>query len=387
VSYEQVPLRRLVVCLDGRRVPLNAAERADMRGEVPYWGANGVVDRIDRALFDEELILLGEDGAPFSDPLQDVAFRVSGPVWINNHIHALRPNRAATESRFLTYTLNSVDWPRYISGSTRDKLTQDDMNRVVIPLPPLAWQRAIADFLDAETARIDALIKRKRRLGALLQEEEGANIERRILERATGGQPLRRILEVPPQYGATEAGDEGDAGWPRYIRITDLGSDGSLRHDDVKRLRPEIARPYRLEDGDLLFARSGATAGKAFRYRASMGEACFAGYLIRMRVNGKLARSEFVELWTQTSHYWGQILSNAVQSTIQNVNADRYLSLLMPVVHLRDQDLLIHSLTRYRRIIAKGRAQLERQIQLLLERRQALITAAVIGELDIPGAA
>ncbi len=104
-------LRRVVRCLDGKRIPLNQEERSSMSGPIPYWGANGVVDWIDDYLFDEDLVLLGEDGAPFGDSGKDVAFRVTGRVWVNNHIHVLKP-RANVEARFLTYALNSVDWPR-----------------------------------------------------------------------------------------------------------------------------------------------------------------------------------------------------------------------------------------------------------------------------------
>ena len=89
---QEAALRHFVTCLDGQRVPLNSSQRADMPGEYPYWGANGVVDTVGNFLFDEDLVLLGEDGAPFDNPLRDVAFHVEEPVWVNNHIHVLKPN-------------------------------------------------------------------------------------------------------------------------------------------------------------------------------------------------------------------------------------------------------------------------------------------------------
>ncbi len=147
-----IPLRRLVECLDGRRVPLNREQRSHLRGEYPYWGANGIVDYVNDYIFDEDLVLLGEDGAPFHDRLQSVAFLVHGKVWVNNHIHALRPLRGV-EGRYLTYALNTVDWTTLISGSTRDKLTQDDMMRAAIWVPDQERQHAIANYLDTETAR------------------------------------------------------------------------------------------------------------------------------------------------------------------------------------------------------------------------------------------
>jgi type I restriction enzyme S subunit len=173
--WPTVQLRHAARCLDGGRIPLNAEQRAEMPGDYPYWGANGVVDSVGQYLFDETLVLLGEDGAPFGDRMKDVAFLVGGRVWVNNHIHVLRPT-SRVDPRYLTYSLNAVDWPAFISGSTRDKLTQHDMNRVPVPCPPAATQRAIADYLDRETDRIDIITGTLERQIDLLRERRQALI-------------------------------------------------------------------------------------------------------------------------------------------------------------------------------------------------------------------
>jgi type I restriction enzyme S subunit len=159
--WEVRKLAWLTECLDGRRVPLNAEERGRMQGEYPYWGANSIVDYVDKWLFDEELVLLGEDGAPFFDRTKRVAFRVCGKVWVNNHAHVLRPGRLV-DAAFLANALDCVDYRAFIDGTTRDKLTQGDMNAIPMQCPDLAEQRAIAAFLDRETSRIDALVAKVR---------------------------------------------------------------------------------------------------------------------------------------------------------------------------------------------------------------------------------
>ena len=116
-------LRYFCECLDGMRIPLSAEERGDKQGNIPYWGANSVIDHINQWLFDEPLVLIGEDGAPFNDPTRKVAFFINEKVWINNHIHVLRCKKEMNP-RFLSHTLNLVDYNNFISGSTRDKLTQ-----------------------------------------------------------------------------------------------------------------------------------------------------------------------------------------------------------------------------------------------------------------------
>lgn len=175
MQSERAALRHFVTCLDGQRIPLNATERAENPGDYPYWGASGVVDSVGEFLFDEELVLLGEDGAPFDDPLRDVAFYVSGRIWVNNHIHVLKP-KAGTDPRFLTYALNAADWMPLVSGSTRLKLTQDDMMRVRIPYLSMDRQRAVVEYLDAATGRIDALISKTHRMIVVLIERRQALI-------------------------------------------------------------------------------------------------------------------------------------------------------------------------------------------------------------------
>lgn len=177
--WEVRRLKQIITCLDGKRIPLNSEQRGTMQGEYPYWGANSIVDYVDRWLFDEELVLLGEDGAPFFAENKQVAFFVNGKIWVNNHAHVLRPDKEINPI-FLAHVLNIVEYRVFIDGSTRDKLTQSDMSAIPIQVPPLPEQRAIAAFLDRETARLDTLIAKKEQLIERLQEKRTALISRAV---------------------------------------------------------------------------------------------------------------------------------------------------------------------------------------------------------------
>jgi type I restriction enzyme, S subunit len=135
---------------------------------------------------------------------------------------------------------------------------------------------------------------------------------------------LKHLTKDGFLYGANEAALEDNPNYPRFIRITDIKNDGSLRPDTFKSLSPEIAEPYLLKDGDILLARSG-TVGKAFIYRKEWGEACFAGYLIRFRANTNLIVPQFLYYYTQSDLYWSQIYGGSIQVTIQNFNAEKYV--------------------------------------------------------------
>ncbi len=162
-------LRYVIECLDGERVPVETGLRSEMQGSIPYWGAGNIVDYVDRALFDEELVLLGEDGAPFFDHTRPVAFHITEPIWANNHIHVLRINQNA-DPKYIVYALNAVDYKEYINGAILNKLTQSAMNRIKIPLPPLSVQRKISKYLDGRVNTISYLINEKQSLIERLQE-------------------------------------------------------------------------------------------------------------------------------------------------------------------------------------------------------------------------
>ncbi|MFZ1287701.1 MAG: restriction endonuclease subunit S [Candidatus Phosphoribacter sp.] len=384
IALTQVPLRLLVTCLDGGRIPLNREERSAMQGSIPYWGAGNVVDWVNRPLFHETLILLGEDGAPFFDPTRSVAFVVDEPVWVNNHIHVLRPG-PLVDPKFLSLALNCVDFSAYITGATRDKLTQEDMNSIRVPLPSLEEQRRIADFLDDQVTRIENIIAARKQQLHLAREEWSAQVDQRMNGGVFERIALRRLLERPPDYGANEGAEFDNPDWPRYIRTTDVDSRGALRPETFRSLPPSVAAPYLLRDGDLLFTRSGSV-GKSFLYHSRWGAAAFAGYLIRLRPNRAAVLPEWIRLFTVTPGYWRQIAESSIQATISNVNAEKYSSIVIPTPGVQMQKKLVGELMRLEASERQVASGLTDSISLLVEFKRSLISAAVSGEFDVSSA-
>ena len=148
-------LTKAAECLDNFRKPINATERAGRNGNVPYYGATGQVGWIDDFLTDEDLVLLGEDGAPFLDLIKDKAYLITRKAWVNNHAHILRSLFGDTGNRYLLHYLNSFNYAGYVNGTTRLKLTQASMDTIPIPLPPLAEQQRIVDRIKSLFAKLD----------------------------------------------------------------------------------------------------------------------------------------------------------------------------------------------------------------------------------------
>jgi len=161
-DWPLVPLGELTENLDGRRVPVKENDRKP--GPYPYYGASGIVDRVDGYLFDGEYLLIGEDGENLRTRQTPIAFMATGKFWVNNHAHIVRGNHRA-DTRFLSNVLSQTDISGYLTGSTMPKLTQGNLNRLPVIAPPLAEQKAIAAVLGA----LDDKIELNRRMNATLE--------------------------------------------------------------------------------------------------------------------------------------------------------------------------------------------------------------------------
>jgi len=288
------------------------------------------------------------------------------------------------------------------------QITVDQVKNNILLIPPKPEQTAIANFLDRKTAEIDNLITKKEKLLKLYDEEKTAVINQAV----TKGVPrkdgrssvsykdsgidwlgeipvhwevkkLKYVLNERMKYGANESALYENRNDPRYIRITDFGNDGKLRNNTFKSLPPEVAKDYMLKQGDILFARSGATVGKTFQFKDYNGMACFAGYLIKASPNYEIIISDFLYLFTKTSLYerWKESIFN--QATIQNIGADKYVYLNIPIPKTEEQTAIVKFIeTELNRINAKAE-KTKKLIDLLVEYKQSLISEVVTGKLKV----
>ncbi|MDL1896201.1 restriction endonuclease subunit S [Anaerolineae bacterium CFX7] len=282
-------------------------------------------------------------------------------------------------------------------------INPSELSGLKIWLPSKGEQRAIAAFLDRETARLDTLIAKKEQLIERLQEKRTALISRAVTKGLDaharmkdsgvewlGEAPehwevkrLKFLSTEPLQYGANEVAEIIDPELPRFIRITDINTDGSLRDDTFRSLPQDVAKPFLLEYGDILFARSGATVGKSFMYQVAWGRACYAGYLVRARLDNALTIPEFVFYFVNSSAYWNWISSSIIQATIQNVSGEKYSNLFVPLPSRLEQKEVVEYLDRETEKIDALVAKIRDGIARLREYRGALIAAAVTGKIDV----
>lgn len=160
MKWRSVKLETIVVNLDSKRKPLNDLEREKITkvGLYPYIGANNIMGHVDEYLFDEPILCLAEDGGSWGAG-QRCAVIYEGKTWVNNHAHVLKATKELC-LKYLMYFLNYADLNKYISGSTRGKLTKTSLNNIDVPLPPLHIQEQIADTLN----KADALRRKDQEL-------------------------------------------------------------------------------------------------------------------------------------------------------------------------------------------------------------------------------
>jgi len=285
-------------------------------------------------------------------------------------------------------------------------------NPLIIPPPP--EQTAIASFLDKKTAKIDGLIEKDKKLIELLKEKRTALINHAVtkglpapLARQTGLDPnvklkdsgvewiakipegwkvreLKHCCNIKAQYGAGCKPESNPRKLDyRYVRITDINSLGRLREDSFVYLSKENSSGYILKKGDILFARSGATVGKSYYYLSEDGKCAYAGYLIRYLTNEKIMNSKYLFYYSLSSSYKDWIKLILIQSTIENVSAEKYDNLLITTPPTLEQLQIVQYLDKATAKIDKTIKFIEKNIALLQEYKKSLIHHVVTGKVDV----
>ena len=220
-----------------------------------------------------------------------------------------------------------------LGSGVRSTMNSDDLRDILLPIPPIKEQVQIANYLDWKINEIDRLIQiEKEKIKQLdYKKQVLISIEyKKINEQRR----LKMLLLEPLLYGINGVGKE--KGKIRFVRITDIDSCGKLKNEK-KLYIDDCEDKFLLKCGDILFARSGATVGKSYMHVNNNGLMSFAGYLIRARLDNKLVIPKFVYLYLQSEYYELWKKSVFIQSTIQNISAEKYSNLLIPIADKETQ--------------------------------------------------
>ena len=187
-EWDVKKLKHELLILDYKRVPLSAEIRADMKDKIyDYYGASGIIDRVENYIFNGKFILLGEDGANLLSRSSPLAFIAEGKFWVNNHAHILDTKNGNLD--YFVNLLESIDYTPQIEGSAQPKLTADNLKNVKVLVPPIFEQNRIAAFIDDETTHLDTTIQKIQHNINLLKEYKKSLINRVV----TGKVDVREV--------------------------------------------------------------------------------------------------------------------------------------------------------------------------------------------------
>ena len=167
---------------DSERKPISSSQRTDVAKIYDYYGASGKIDKIDKYIFDERLLLIGEDGANLVTRSKPIAFFAEGQYWVNNHAHCID----ATDKfilEYLCFYINAISLGKYVTGSAQSKMTQDNMNSILIPLPPYSEQKRMSQRLNEVMYTVDNI-----EIGKVAIRELASKAKSKILDLAIRGQ-------------------------------------------------------------------------------------------------------------------------------------------------------------------------------------------------------
>jgi type I restriction enzyme S subunit len=266
--------------LDSRRIPITKAVRAS--GEYPYYGASGIVDYVAEYIFDEDTLLISEDGANLLARSTPIAFPASGKYWVNNHAHILKFENMTTQ-RFVELYLDSIPLDDYVTGAAQPKLNQKALNSIPIPVPPLPEQQRIVGILDEAfegiaTAKANAE-KNLQNARALFEShlnavftQRGDGWEETTLGGATGG------IFTGPFGSLLHKSDYVENGIPLVnpAHITETGIEPDLGKT-VSRETAQKLSNYILREGDIVIGRRGEMGRCALVTEVEDGWLCGTG--------------------------------------------------------------------------------------------------------------
>ena len=372
-------------------MPISSALRKKQTNKIyDYYGAAGVIDKVDDFLFDERLLLIGEDGANLLSKSKNNAFFAEGKYWVNNHAHVLD----CTDKQILDYVLyviNSYDLESYITGSAQPKLSQDNLNRIPIPLPPLQEQNRIVEAISIAFELVDSIddpqeilsstVNRAKSkiLGLAMQgklvpqdpaDEPAANMLRRINPNAKIITDNPHSWNIPANWILCRFGDIADisrGGSPRpiksyitndcngvnWIKIGD--TDGKYINSTKEKIIPTGTKMSRaVKKGDILLTNS-MSFGKP--YILNIDGCIHDGWLV-LSPKENSYNKDFLYYLLSSQLAYSQFAEQAGGAVVSNLNSDKVANTLFPLLSISEQKRIVAKIEQLYEIFDKIEASI-----------------------------
>jgi len=351
--------------LDSKRIPITASNRK--AGIYPYYGANGIQDYVDDYIFDDELVLLAEDGGHFGSTDKPIAYRVSGKCWINNHAHVLKP-KADLDVDYLCYSLMFRDVSSIVNGATRQKLTQADMREIEIPLLPLGEQLAIVEKLN----KIFALTSlRKHQLYKLDELVKSRFVELfgdiNTNDKKWDSQPLGELCTIV-RGGSPRPIENFLGGDVPWIKIGDATKGDNIYLHATKEhiIQDGVKKSRMVKSGSLIFANCGVSLGFA---RIITFDGCIHdGWLAMEDIDPRLDKVFLLQALNQMTDHFRKIAPAGTQPNLNTAIMKAYVQIIPPMELQKEYIAFVEQVDKSKLEIQKSLEKLETLKKALMQK-------------------
>jgi type I restriction enzyme S subunit len=390
-EWDKRRVKTLSTCLDGQRIPVDATLR--VAGPYPYWGAGNIVDYVNDYIFDDTLVLVGEDGAPFFDDTRSVSVLSRGKIWVNNHIHVLKNNEFVM-AEYLAYALRVVDYSDYLTGSVFPKLTQGNLNEIYLAIPPIYEQQAIVRYLDSKCSAIDEAIERHKKIIEKLEEYKISVSSHTVLYGINGNSPKKKsgvkwISFIPEswimkrgKYLFKEVSKLSETGIEELLTVSQYTGVTPRSQKNVTMFEAESLVGYKVcKIGDI-------AANTMWLWAGAIGVSNDDGVISPSyniyRQTDNVYDSDYLDILLRAiplvQHY--KALSTGIRPSRLRLYPPQFLNIKFPVPPMEEQKAIIDYLrVKLERIINSINRQKE-IITKLEEYRKSIIYNAVTGKID-----
>jgi type I restriction enzyme S subunit len=384
VGWEIKKIPEISEDYDRKRVPITKSKR--IAGNIPYYGASGIVDYVEGFLFNEDLLLVSEDGANLLARKYPIAFSISGKTWVNNHAHILKFEDSVTQ-KFTELYLNSIKLDNFISGMAQPKLNKTKLNSIPIPIPPLPQQKQIVATLEKAFAAIDT---------AKANAEQNLQNAKELFESylqnvfSTKGddweeKQIKDLTELvtkgsSPKWQGVNYVDEGGI---FFLTSKNVG-EGELLLNNKKYLEEKfnkIQKTSILKKGDVLTNIVGASIGRTAIF--NLDEITNINQAVcLMRCDSEKVYNYYL-MYLLNSPFFKNILhENEVDNARANLSLTFFKNLAIPLPKLSEQKEIVENIKSFSTETKKLEAIYTQKIVDLEEMKKSVLQKAFSGQLN-----
>ncbi len=385
MTWQTKKLGEICDVLDSQRKPITQRDR--ISGEYPYYGATGVQDYVKDYIFDEKLILIGEDGAKWGAG-ENTAFVVEGKYWVNNHAHVIKPHRDNVLDNWIVYFLNVNDLSKHITGLTVQKLNQAKLREIELPLPPVYEQKRLIKILDEAFDKI-SIVKVNAEKNLRNTRELFESYLQNIFAKTSEEWISKRLGEVTSKIGsgATPRGGKSSYCTEGISLVRSMNvHDRKFKEKNLAFINTEQANDLNnvtLIKGDVLLNITGASVTRSCVFPEKYLPARVNQHVSIIRPQAKVINTFFLN-YLLTSKVYKDILikigeQGATRQAITKTQLENLLIVFPPSI--QEQETIVKKLDLLSEQVKKLEANYKQKIADIDELKKSLLTKAFAGEL------